>query len=186
VLGGNFAGGLGDGTTTSSASPVDVIGISTATAIAAGTYHSCAMLSDGSMMCWVGNYFGALGNGTTGNGTDAANSTTPVFVIGISTATVPTAGGLFTCAMLSDGTVRCWGSNFFGQLGDGTNTDASTPVQVSGITTAGVDNVIWQSSNPSVASIDADGLATGVGAGTTTISATSGGVTGSTTLTVRR
>ena len=136
--GSNFAGGLGDGTTTSFATPVQVSGITTAKAIAAGTYHTCAMLSDSSMRCWGGNYFGALGNGTTGNGTDAANTTTPVSVSGISTGTAPTAGGLYTCATLSDGTARCWGSNFYGQLGNGTNTDASTPVQVSGISTATV------------------------------------------------
>lgn len=45
-------------------------------------------------------------------------------------------GNGFSCATLTDGTVQCWGLNGNGQLGDGTTTDRSTPVQVSGITTA--------------------------------------------------
>ena len=59
----------------------------------------------------------------------AARAATPV-------ATAISAGGLTTCAILDDETVRCWGSNSNGQLGDGTTTDRSTPVPVSGITSA--------------------------------------------------
>src|SRR4029077_19485047 len=52
---------------------------------------------------------------------------------------VPTsivAGGLHTCAVISAGTVKCWGSNTSGQLGDGTKSDRWTAVAVTGITTA--------------------------------------------------
>jgi len=45
-------------------------------------------------------------------------------------------GGSHSCALLTDGTMKCWGYNGYGQLGDGTTTDRTTPVEVSGITTA--------------------------------------------------
>ena len=45
-------------------------------------------------------------------------------------------GGSHSCALLGDGTMKCWGYNTYGQLGDGTTTDRTTPVEVSGITTA--------------------------------------------------
>jgi alpha-tubulin suppressor-like RCC1 family protein len=64
------------------------------------------------------------------------NSTTPVQVSGITIATTPAGGILSSCVRLSDGTVWCTGSNFYGQLGNGTSSDSSTPVQVTGITTA--------------------------------------------------
>jgi alpha-tubulin suppressor-like RCC1 family protein len=61
----------------------------------------------------------------------------PVTVVGISTAVAVTASdGYHSCAVLQDGTVRCWGDNVSGQLGDGTRTGASMPVTVTGISTA--------------------------------------------------
>ena len=63
-------------------------------------------------------------------------SSTPVAVSGITTAVAVDVGGDAACAVLSDGTGRCWGTNTVGQLGDGTTTDSPTPVAVSGISTA--------------------------------------------------
>ena len=100
------------------------------TALAAGTYHSCALVSSGTVKCWGLNEHGQLGDGTT------ALSLTAVAVSGISTATALTAGNEDTCAMLSGGTVKCWGLNGSGELGNGTTSDSSTPVAVSGISTA--------------------------------------------------
>jgi alpha-tubulin suppressor-like RCC1 family protein len=57
----------------------------------------------------------------------------PVAVTGITNATAITAGDYQTCALLADHTIKCWGANVFGQLGDGTTTDRTTPVAVSGI-----------------------------------------------------
>jgi len=104
----------------------------TATAIAAGGSHACALLTGGSVRCWGSNFSGQLGNGTTTNDPIP----TPVVVSGITTATAISAGNGNTCALLTGGSVRCWGDNYYGQLGNGTTTNSSTPVAVSGITTA--------------------------------------------------
>ena len=128
----NSDGQLGDGTTTSSSTPVSVSGISTAVSIALGSYHSCAILTDGSIKCWGkgSSLGGLLGNGAT------TSSSSPVSVSGITTATSIALGDYFSCAVLTDGSVKCWGNNGYGQLGDGSSTHSSIPVSVSGISTA--------------------------------------------------
>jgi alpha-tubulin suppressor-like RCC1 family protein len=128
----NYEGALGNGTNTSSSVPVAVTGISTATALAVGESHACALLASGAVKCWGNNAYGGLGNGTT------TGSNTPVTVSGLVAGSVRAivAGDLESCALLTDGTVRCWGINQQGTLGDGTNTDSSVPVRVSGIGTA--------------------------------------------------
>src|SRR6266540_3054391 len=183
--GDNTYGQLGDGTTiippavrggpstAHSATPVTVSGISTAVTVsAADGFHTCAVLQDGTVRCWGDNSTGQLGNGST------TNSSTPVTVSGITTATVVTSGYNDACALLQGGSLQCWGINSYGQLGNGTTTDAHTPVAVAGI------GVTWTSSDSTVATINATGLTTGVSPGSTTITATSGGRSGNTTLTV--
>ncbi len=97
----------------------------------AGINHSCALLSGGRVTCWAQNYWGQLGDGTN------TDSSVPVAVVGIDNATQIDAGGWYhTCARLGDGTVKCWGGNEYGGLGDGTTTSRSTPVAVIGITDA--------------------------------------------------
>lgn len=115
--GSNGDGQLGDGTTKEqSATPVLVSGVSGATALAAGDYHSCAVIKGGKVACWGWNEFGQLGDGTTGKG---AYSNTPVIVPGVSGATRLAAGRSHSCAVLAGGRVTCWGWNGFGQLGAG-------------------------------------------------------------------
>ena len=74
--------------------------------------------------------------GQLGNGAAPADSTVPVPVSGITDATAIEAGAAHTCARLSSGTVKCWGWNEYGGLGDNTDNDRNTPVPVSGITDA--------------------------------------------------
>ncbi|MGH2902659.1 MAG: RCC1 domain-containing protein [Solirubrobacteraceae bacterium] len=99
--------------------------------VSAGAYHTCALVSEGSIDCWGENYYGQVGNGTNRN-----KYTAPVAVSGISTAIEVAAGGFHTCALLSGGSVDCWGYNKYGELGDGTKQERTTPVAVSGITNA--------------------------------------------------
>jgi alpha-tubulin suppressor-like RCC1 family protein len=121
-------GELGNGGSTDySTTPVPVTSLTTATAIAAGRAHSCALLISGSIDCWGYNLDGELGNGTT------TNSTTPVPVTGITNATTVTSGGGHTCALLTAGTIKCWGQNLYGELGNGTTTNSTTPLSVTGI-----------------------------------------------------
>jgi len=125
--GSNSFGQLGIELQSVSNAPVDVNGLSSeAIAISAGQYHTCAILTDGSTKCWGRNTFGQLGNGTE------ANSSVPVTVIGLSSATDISAGNRNTCALVG-GHVKCWGNNDYGQLGNGTKVRSYIPVDVIGL-----------------------------------------------------
>ncbi len=97
----------------------------TVTAIAAGNYHTCALLSSGAVKCWGDNRVGQLGLGDTNNRGDGANemgATLPVVDLGLGagvTVTAIDAGWYHTCALLSSRAVKCWGNNWYGQLGLG-------------------------------------------------------------------
>src|SRR5438034_8413581 len=109
-------------------------GALTPTAVAAGGFHACMRLPDGTVQCWGRNYSGQLGNGD-GNLT---NSSVPVTARGLTTATSVVTGDSHTCALLGDGTVQCWGVGDSGQRGDGTFNNISTvPVAVVGMGGAG-------------------------------------------------
>jgi alpha-tubulin suppressor-like RCC1 family protein len=93
----------------------------TATAISAGTSHTCALLTGGNVRCWGRNSYGELGLGSTTIIGDNENPTTNVNLNG-ATATAISAGTSHTCALLTGGNVRCWGTNFTGELGLGNTT----------------------------------------------------------------
>jgi alpha-tubulin suppressor-like RCC1 family protein len=121
--------GLGDyGYGTNRSSPVQV-GTSSWTAVSAGQYHSLAIRSGGSLFAWGGNYWGQLGLGDYGYGT---NRSSPVQV-GTSSWTAVSAGAKHSLAIRSGGSLFAWGNNETGQLGlntSGYGTNRSSPVQV--------------------------------------------------------
>ncbi|CAE7299285.1 HERC4, partial [Symbiodinium sp. KB8] len=94
--------------------------------VAAGWGHTCARLDDGSVKCWGNNEYGQLGLGTTehmGDGTSEMGDYLPAVALGAGRSAVEVAAGArHTCARLDDGSIKCWGRNAQGQLGLG-NTD---------------------------------------------------------------
>jgi alpha-tubulin suppressor-like RCC1 family protein len=122
----NLEGQLGDGSTTSSSTPVPA-GDPTMTvpvAVSAGTEHTCDLLGTRTVRCWGNGNSGRLGDGTT------TNRSSPVAVSGLSDVLVISAGNSHTCALRTDDTVRCWGNGSSGRLGDGETTNRTTPVSV--------------------------------------------------------
>ncbi|PKN45204.1 MAG: hypothetical protein CVU59_09730, partial [Deltaproteobacteria bacterium HGW-Deltaproteobacteria-17] len=124
--GSNVEGQLGNGSTTDTNTPVGVTGLSSGVAaVAASEYFTCAALSDGTARCWGINDYGQLGNNTQNP------STSPVTVQNLTGVVSITAGEQHVCVLTSPyGSVKCWGGNLEGQLGDGTFTERFTPVGV--------------------------------------------------------
>jgi alpha-tubulin suppressor-like RCC1 family protein len=102
--------------------------IASAQQIALGGGHGCARLADGTAACWGDDASRQLGTGRR-----FAHHPYPRRVVGLSSPVAIAAGDAHTCARLADGTVSCWGSNGFRQLGDGTDRDSAVPVAVKGL-----------------------------------------------------
>ncbi|MCI1262783.1 MAG: M12 family metallo-peptidase [Tetrasphaera jenkinsii] len=129
--GSNTSGQVGDGTTTTRMSAVQVKGMASGvSAVWAGRYHTCAYTTAGAAKCWGTNGNHELGDTTT------TMRLTPVAVYGLSSGVVGMRGGVsFTCAVKSTRQLLCWGRNAEGQLGNGTNTEMAIPTAVSGFST---------------------------------------------------
>ncbi|MFH0772626.1 MAG: filamentous hemagglutinin N-terminal domain-containing protein [Candidatus Omnitrophota bacterium] len=141
--GSNAFGQLGNNSTTDSRVPVEVLGVGATgyltdiSQIASGYYHTAALKKDGSRVYVMGNSsYGQLGNNST------TSSPVPVEAVGatVSATTYLTgisqivAGYFHTVALKSDGSrVYAWGSNYYGQLGNNSNVDSLTPVEVLGV-----------------------------------------------------
>lgn len=120
--GDNTAGQLGVGPRTDGTSAVDLVDLGpgrTARALAAGSNFTCALLDDRAVRCWGGNSSGQLGLGTTET---VGDDETPAAVAPVElggAAVAVAAAGFHACAILADGSLRCWGGNGTGELGTG-------------------------------------------------------------------
>jgi len=124
--------------------PTSVAGLTDVKAVAAGASYSCALKADGTVACWGGNVACQIGEGCAlagivGDQSSALNVLSPTAVTGLTgPATAIQASGLgddtpgFTCALLSDGTIECWGENLLG-LGSDPNSAAIAPTAVAGV-----------------------------------------------------
>lgn len=139
--GGNTFGALGDGSYASSVEAVPVTGLSGAIAISAAVGHTCAVSADGAVSCWGETW---VASKTAGDGTVELRNTTvptPSAVSGIADVTAISSAFGYTCALLADATVRCWGSGARGTLGNGSSVSSLAPVAVtalSGVTALSV------------------------------------------------
>lgn len=129
----NDAGQLGDGSTTSSSTPVAVVGLpAAAKAVSAGAAHSCAVLVTGDVWCWGSNRHFVLGRTTA---TDSGNPPGPIAYTNPSLTAV-SSSAWHNCGLATNGHVLCWGANLSGELGNGVLSETSTPVEVAGIADA--------------------------------------------------
>ena len=116
---GQIGGGTSSSFQTASGKAGDPLSGQTATHIAAGEEHTCAILTDKTVKCWGANTSGQTGGGTSGSyRTISGTAGDP---LSRQTATHIAAGEEHTCAILTDKTVKCWGANRYGQTGGGTS-----------------------------------------------------------------
>ena len=125
----NYSHQLGDGTNTAQPEPgITVPNVVNAASIHARYESSCAVLMDGTIKCWGLNADGRLG---VGNFNYTINM--PTAVMGMSNVMKLAMGFDASCALKSDGTVWCWGANYFGQVGDSSYQSRPAPVQILGL-----------------------------------------------------
>jgi alpha-tubulin suppressor-like RCC1 family protein len=125
----NAEGQVGSGPGTNQPRPVPARGLESGVAqIAGGGEHTCVLTTTGGVKCWGHNNFGGIGDGTR------TPRPAPVDVVGLGSGVAAVAAGRhFTCAITVAGGVKCWGLNESGQVGDGTNENRWSPVDVVGL-----------------------------------------------------
>ena len=139
----NNKGQLGDGTTANKSVPTAVAGIFATSGVyttgqyylaqaAAGAEHTCAANTNTNptvIYCWGENGNGQLGNGSTTDSSTPVSTGSNGTAAGGSYTSFLTAGADFSCA-LDQGSVKCWGANAMGQMGNGGNTDVTSPTTI--------------------------------------------------------
>ncbi len=136
--GSNSRGQLGNGEggdiRASSTAPVPVAGLTDALEISAGGDSTCARRTSGAVVCWGDNLTGQIGD----RNATLTQRLTPVAVQGLTDAIEIAVGGTHSCARRLSGAVVCWGSNLYGEIGDGSSVVRVryAPVAVTGISDA--------------------------------------------------
>lgn len=126
------AGQLGNGAAADSATPVMVswpVEAGLPTSIVAGEHHTCVIDDAGELWCWGSNAFGQLMLTPDAMGFDGY-TTLPVQIALDDAVLAVTGGGTHTCALTEAAELLCWGTNSFGQIGDGTTSYAFEPQRV--------------------------------------------------------
>lgn len=123
----NSYGQLGDDTSTNRSSPVQTAAFGNNWKQVSGGYaHKAAVKTDGTLWTWGYNYYGQLGDGTK----SSFNKKSPIQTVSYGTDwNLVACGNSFTVAIKKDGTLWAWGINGYGQLGNNTTTNRSSPVQ---------------------------------------------------------
>jgi alpha-tubulin suppressor-like RCC1 family protein/predicted Ser/Thr protein kinase len=122
---------LGDAKSADSPTPVGVVGLTDVTQVSVGASTACAVRAIGTAVCWGDNGQGQLGGATT------PSSPVPVIVSGLASGVRQVAVGAATaCAVMGDGTARCWGAGGDGALGNGSDESSNKPVPVRDLTNA--------------------------------------------------
>ena len=125
----NALGQLGNNSTTTQSSPVQIGALSTWTSVSCG-YYAMAIQTPGTLWAWGFNPYGNLGNNTT------TNYSSPIQIGALSTWTQVSAGTVYnTLAIQTPGSLWAWGYNNYGQLGQGNTTNYSSPVQIGTLNT---------------------------------------------------
>jgi len=163
TIGLNASGQLGDNTTTTRKTPIQVSGLTDVVAVAAGANHSMAVTSTGTLYVWGANTYGQVGDAsTTVRKTPVQSSLTGVVAIA--------AGEFHSVALTSNGDVYTWGRNNIGQLGDGSTTQSTSPVLVvtsAAAVGAGFDHTLFVKTDGTVYAAGENGNGQ-LGDGTTT------------------
>jgi alpha-tubulin suppressor-like RCC1 family protein len=129
-FGENGEGELGTDSTKTSSEGLKVLNLENIRSLAAGSFHTCALLETGTVKCWGDNSFGQLGDGTL------ETRLVPVDVPNLANVVALAAGSAHTCALLAGGPVKCWGANDQGQLGNNSVTPSSVPIDIGLIATS--------------------------------------------------
>ncbi|TVP86104.1 MAG: hypothetical protein EA375_02250 [Acholeplasmataceae bacterium] len=149
----NPSGQLGIGTTTNINIPTEVAGHlilqagETFIQISLGDFHSAALTSTGRLFTWGWNNSGQLGNGTTTD--NFASNPLPIDItsnldlLGHETVVQVVLGGSHSSCLTSTGRVFVWGSNTYGQIGDGTTTHHTTPYALLRIQYTGIQQDVY-------------------------------------------
>ncbi|MBF0349387.1 MAG: hypothetical protein HQM11_00055 [SAR324 cluster bacterium] len=126
--GNNTEGTLGNGETDNQSYPVAARGVTNAIQVSTGSLYVCAVLETGKGMCWGNLSYGSII--TADDFTPGTGNPTPKEINGLSNVVQIAPGGVHACALISNGTVQCWGYGGLGQLGQGSTSSSETPVRV--------------------------------------------------------